>query len=139
VCEATPKASKLPFGELENARVTMRVKMYPFMYDGRKCSILEHKGTRTGNGIVSMSTGWFWTPPVGSCLEPKSSFSVDGMSDEKQEDLEREKAGIKFDCLEGTEKDRQINFMSSFCAQAEIGTIRKTGCKDYWWYGLRTK
>ncbi|KAF8163983.1 hypothetical protein BJ912DRAFT_812139, partial [Pholiota molesta] len=43
VCEATPKVSTLPFGELENARMTMRVKMHPFMYDGRKCSIIEHK------------------------------------------------------------------------------------------------
>ncbi|KAF8161871.1 hypothetical protein BJ912DRAFT_935746 [Pholiota molesta] len=60
VCEATPKVSTLPFGELENARMTMRVKMHPFMYDGRKCSIIEHKGTRTGNGIVSMSTGRNW-------------------------------------------------------------------------------
>ncbi|KAF9479151.1 HET-domain-containing protein [Pholiota conissans] len=102
-CEATPKIRTYPFGEIVDGWLTLKAKVRPLMLDGSKCTFVEHKGTRSGNRLVNGSSSWYWTPPPGNCFDPPSSVS-------SSENIGREVAGVLFDCAEGTEQDRQMDF-----------------------------
>jgi len=95
-CSATPKVSTLPFGEITAATLTLRAKVHPLMRDGSKCVFTEDRGTRSGGQFVYTSSNSSWDPPPGNCLEPLSP----------KEPIR----GIVFDCQEGTEKDRPMDF-----------------------------
>lgn len=90
MCEVTLKITTLPFGEVANARLTMRVKMHPLMRNGRKCKFIEIKGTNSGNS----SFGCTWTPPMRNCLQPCPLVMV-GENDEEHK------------CNEDSERDEQ--------------------------------
>jgi hypothetical protein len=124
--EATPKIRSLPFGEVTDARLTMRVKMHPLMPGGRKCSFIERKTTISADGVV---TKGYWTPPPGHCLGP-SHFSVNRMDGGVWPggDLVEE---VKFDCLEGTEQDHPMAFHVVILCEGKY-----RGSKGQWMQGL---
>ncbi|KAF8172100.1 heterokaryon incompatibility protein-domain-containing protein [Pholiota molesta] len=99
-CVATPKISSLPFGEVADATLTIRVKMHPLMRDGRKCKFRERKGTRSGSQFASSLSATSWIPPPFNCLEP-SPLVVIGDSDEEPDSDEDEEGDEEGDEEEG--------------------------------------
>ncbi|KAF9479152.1 HET-domain-containing protein [Pholiota conissans] len=109
-CEAIPKISNYPFGEIKEAKLTLRAKAHPLMRDGQKCTFMEHKATSSTKGRRARgSTGRIWIPPPGNCFAP---LAAAGDSDESKKEMEIAMSvrSMLFDCLEGTEQDRQKDF-----------------------------
>ncbi|KAF9481006.1 HET-domain-containing protein [Pholiota conissans] len=85
-CDITLKNDALPFGEITDARLTLRAKMHPLMMNPDEAE---------GKFTLDEGNHWWWIPPPGHCLESGSS-SANGQSGQGHTTL---------DCLEVTVPD----------------------------------
>ncbi|PPQ70668.1 hypothetical protein CVT25_010770 [Psilocybe cyanescens] len=99
-CQVTPKSTVNPFGEISDARLTMKVRMHPLMLDGRKCRFTERKGILSGDAMQSLYTSGGWVAPDGNCLQSKG----------KTPESSRDESEVTFDSTEGSEQDRDMDF-----------------------------